>query len=79
MDTDAGLIATKRRVDEWLGARPRATALVYFVVLTAMWASAEFFLGGGTLTRAVLFGGLFASIYVALMWFWGNLGDEAEE
>jgi hypothetical protein len=56
-------------------ARPRVSAVVYFVVLSTSIAALEVFLGGKSVATAVLLGGLFGAVYVALAWFWGDLSD----
>ena len=75
MSEKSGIAATLRGVDERLRARPRTSAVVYFVVLSTAWAAAEVFLGGESVTVGVLLGGLFGLLYVMLAWFWGDLGD----
>ena len=75
MSEKSGIAATLRGVDERLRARPRTSAVVYFVVLSTAWAAAEVFLGGESVTVGVLLGCLFGLLYVALAWFWGDLGD----
>jgi hypothetical protein len=71
----SGIAATVRSVDERVRARPRTSAVVYFVVLSTAWAVAEVYLGGESVTVGVLLGGLFGLIYVGLAWFWGDLGE----
>ena len=75
MTERSGIVGAVRAVDERMRARPRVSAAVYFVVLSTAWAALEVFLGGQSVTVGVLLGCLFGLLYVALAWFWGDLGD----